>query len=116
MKPYAPWFLFGICFGVAAMLAVCGIARADPGIDTDAEYNYVVAYGAGAVCPMIEANQNVRGVVNVLRGVMADGFDEQSAADIVNSSVWNYCRDLWPLLNEVNAKLHGNAIEKRIYA
>lgn len=121
MKRTEFWYMFsGFLFGVATILILnlfaCGIARADPGIDTDAEYNYVIEYGASAVCPMIAANPDLNGVVTVWKNIVRDGFTVQSAGDIIDSSVWNYCPQYWPLLNEVVAKLRGNAIEKRAYA
>jgi hypothetical protein len=69
-------------------------ARAD-GIISHAEFAYIQAYGASAVCPVIDEYPTMAGVLGVLDGVTDDGFAADDAVDIINASVQDYCPSHW---------------------
>lgn len=71
------------------------------------ESAYVIAYGAGAICPTLDKNHSIPGVVGVVEGVMSDGFSAESAVNIVNASVANFCDRNWPLLQQTGAYFRG---------
>jgi len=70
---------------------------------TAKESAYVIAYGAGAICPTLDKNHSIPGVVGVVEGVMSDGFSAESAVNIVNASVANFCDRNWELLQRTGA-------------
>lgn len=67
---------------------------------TAKESAYVIAYGAGAICPFISEHHTINGVVSVVKGIVEDGFTAGEAVDITNAAVAKYCPNLWPLLVE----------------
>lgn len=67
---------------------------------TAKESAYVIAYGAGAICPFITDHHTVNGVVSVVKGIVSDGFTPSEAVDITNAAVAKYCASNWPLLVE----------------
>lgn len=81
-------------------------ARAD-GVISDVEWAYIQAYGAGAVCTTIDEFPSEAGVMGVAQGIMDDGFNGDSAVDIINASVSTYCPSHWPLLQAIGAKSRG---------
>jgi len=97
---------------VAGVLFGAGAARAD-GILSDTEAAYVLAYGAGAVCPTISEYPSTAGVMGVAQGIMSDGFTADSAVDIINSSVANYCPQFWTLLERIGAEARGEGPLRR---
>lgn len=90
-----------ILTGAAVFLGITGpglaCAHADGNIDAT-EAAYITKYGPTAVCPVIDEYPTTSGVMGVLQGVMHDGFAADSAVDIVNASVHEYCPDHWALL------------------
>ena len=99
--------------GVAAggVLAATGLfwagqARAD-GVISDAEYAYIQAYGATAVCPVISAFPSEAGVMGVMQGIADDGFTYDAAVDIINASVSEFCPRHWSLLQRIGAEARG---------
>jgi len=83
-----------------------GVARAD-GVISNAEFAYIQAYGAGAVCPTIDEYPTPGGVMGVMQGIVQDGFTPDSAVDIINASVQQYCPSHWPLLQAIGAAARG---------
>lgn len=67
---------------------------------TAKESAYVIAYGAGAICPFISEHHTINGVVSVVKGIVEDGFTASEAVDITNAAVAKYCPSNWPLLVE----------------
>lgn len=85
-------------------------ARADgklDGIETD----YAITYGPVAICPVIDKYPTPAGVFGVLRGIQGDGFAPDSAVDIVNASVYEYCPRHFPLLQAMG-RAAGSAQER----
>lgn len=64
------------------------------------ESAYVIAYGAGAICPFITEHHTINGVVSVVKGIVEDGFTATEAVDITNAAVAKYCPSNWALLVE----------------
>lgn len=87
----------------AAALAEPPAAHAD-GILSDVEAVYVLAYGASAVCPVLSRYPSEGGVAGIRDGIMADGFASDSAIDIINASVSEYCPRHWGLLVAIGDK------------
>lgn len=84
-------------------------AKADDVLD-DAETTYVTRYGAGAICPVIRRHASPAGVMGVISGIVNHtGWDEGSAVDVINASVWLYCPDQWPLLVAIGKAARGEA-------
>ncbi|MGB0972378.1 MAG: hypothetical protein ACPGVG_15675 [Mycobacterium sp.] len=93
-----------IAAAIAALtFAGAGTARAD-GVLTDAEAAYVITYGPTAICPVIAKYPSVGGVMGVAEALMNEGWPPDSAVDIINSSVAEYCPRFFPLLTAI-----GNA-------
>ena len=78
-------------------------AKADGYLD-DTETDYVLTYGHDAICPVIDQYHSAAGVVGVARAIVSDGFTPDSAVDIINASVQEFCPRNWPLLVSI-----GNA-------
>ena len=98
---------FALAFLVfAATFDATAIARADGNI-SNTEYAYIVAYGAGAVCPTIAEFPSAAGVMGVMQGIVGDGFTPDSAVDIINGSVAEYCPQYWSLLQKIGAAARG---------
>lgn len=74
------------------------VARADS--LSAKESAYVIAYGAGSICPFISENHTINGVVSVVKGIVEDGFTAPEAVDITNAAVAKYCPANYPLLVE----------------
>jgi hypothetical protein len=83
-----------------------GQARAD-GYISDTECAYINTYGASAVCATISQFPTEAGVMGVAQGIIQDGFTADSAVDIVNASVSEFCPSHWPLLQAIGAKARG---------
>lgn len=82
-------------------------ARADGTLD-EFEQDYVTSFGAGAVCPVIRRHATPAGVIGVVTGIVNHtGWDEGSAVDVVNASVWLYCPDQWPLIVAIGKAARG---------
>ncbi|OBC11392.1 hypothetical protein A5784_34915 [Mycobacterium sp. 852013-50091_SCH5140682] len=90
----------------AAIVTHAPVAHADGNL-SNREAAYVLAYGAGAVCPTIDDFPSIAGVVGVVKGIAADGFTYDDAVDIVNASVGSYCPRHWSLLQQVGAYFRG---------
>lgn len=87
-------------------------ARAD-GVVSDAEFAYIQTYGASAVCPTLDRFPSEAGVMGIASGIMDDGFAPDSAVDIINASVSNFCPKYWPLLQAIGAQAraeHGGYV------
>jgi hypothetical protein len=85
-------------------------AQADGELD-DAESDFVVTYGEGAICATIDEYHSTSGVMGVGEAIVDRGFSVDSAVDIVNASVWLYCPRNWPLLSAIGeaARADGTA-------
>lgn len=70
---------------------------------TAQESAYVIAYGEGAICPVLDKYHTIPGVIGTVKGVMADGFTADQAVAIVNASVARYCDRNWELLQQTGA-------------
>lgn len=81
-------------------------AKAD-GALSDSEADYVLTYGDGAICPVIDRHHSIPGVLGVVSGITKDGFGEGDAVDIVNAAVWMYCPRNWPLLVTIGQAARG---------
>lgn len=86
-----------------------GIARADGVID-DTEYAYISTWGPVAICPVIDEYPSAAGVVGVMRGIMDDGMTADSAVDIINASVHQYCPRHWSLLQAIGRAARGETL------
>lgn len=93
----------------ALTLAGTGTARAD-GVLTDAEAAYVTLYGATAICPVLDLYPHKAGLMGIAAGIMDDGWAADSAADIVNAAVYQYCPRHWQLLVNVGREARGERI------
>lgn len=93
-------FIITISTIVATVFAVViPTARADPGqLDPD-ELEYIAAYGA-SICRMIDGDPSPPGISHIGELIINDGYDGESAADIVNYTVAIYCKHWGVLLNE----------------
>lgn len=93
------WWIWPTIAGliIGATLYGASDARAD-GILDHTEADYVIAYGAGAICPTIDQYHSAAGVMGVARSIITDGFTADSAVDIINEAVSDYCPRNWPLL------------------
>lgn len=74
------------------------VARADT--LSAKESAYVIAYGAGSICPFITEHHTINGVVSVVKGIVEDGFTASEAVDITNAAVAKFCPSNWPLVVE----------------
>jgi len=91
----------GLTFGLAP-------AKADGHLD-NSEADYVLMYGEGAICPVIDEYHSLAGVTGVARGIAKDGFTLDSAVDIINAAVDQYCPRNWPLLVAIGKAARGEA-------
>lgn len=107
----APSWRHRICgtIGLAAAFSICTIglvvipapaAHADTQL-TNVQVAYVVTWGRSVVCPALTANHTTDAVIGVTRSVMTDGFTAVEAVEVVATSVWNFCPENWPLLEQV---------------
>ncbi len=67
------------------------------------ESAYVIAYGAGSICPFISEHHTINGVVSVVKGIVADGFTASEAVDITNAAVAKYCPENWKVLQDTGS-------------
>lgn len=93
-------------FLTAGIVFAAAPAKADGTLDSS-EADYVLTYGAGAICPVIDEYHSVSGVAGVMRGIMSDGFAGDSAVDIINAAVDTYCPRNWPLLVSIGKAARG---------
>lgn len=91
----------GLAFGLAP-------AKADGVLDAD-EAQYVLMYGAGAICPVIDQYHSMAGVMGVANAISKDGFTADSAVDIINTAVETYCPRNWSLLVAIGKAARGEA-------
>lgn len=103
-------YALGIITGgfIAAGVLAAVPAKAD-GILDNSETDYVLMYGADAICPVIDQYHSVAGVTGVARGITKDGFSLDSAVDIINASVQEYCPRNWPLLVAIGKAARGES-------
>lgn len=101
-------FALGLVTGAAILTAGAGVARADGYLD-DMEADYAVTYGAGAICPVIDEH-GAPGVIGVMRGIMADGYAADSAVDVINAAVSEYCPRNWPILVAIGEAARGGSV------
>lgn len=104
IRAYALGIITG-AFLTAGIVFAAGPAKADGVLDSS-EADYVLMYGDGAVCPVID-KYGAKGVVGVMKGVMNDGFTPDSAVDIINESVQEFCPRNWPLLVAIGNAARG---------
>ncbi|BDY33203.1 hypothetical protein [Mycolicibacterium mageritense] len=95
-----------VLIGTGAGYIATPAARAD-GVLSDTESAYVLAYASTAVCPTIAEYPSKAGVLGVAQAIMDDGFAADSAVDIINASVQDYCPKYWPLLQRIGAQARG---------
>ena len=86
-------------FMTAGVVLLASPAKADGYLDGD-EAAYAVTYGVGAICPVIDQYRRA-GVLGVAEGIMHDGFAPDSAVDIINAAVSEFCPRHWPLLQAI---------------
>lgn len=91
----------GLVFGLAP-------AKADGVLDSD-EAQYVLMYGNGAICPVIDQYHSMAGVMGVANAIAKDGFTADSAVDIINVAVETYCPRNWSLLVAIGKSARGEA-------
>ncbi|MFV8173750.1 hypothetical protein [Mycolicibacterium peregrinum] len=96
----------------AALVTHAPKAHAD-GVLSDREAIYVLAYAESAVCPVIDMFPNVAGVTGVMNGIVDDGFTYDSAVDIINASVHEYCPRNWALLQRIGSAARGEQTGQR---
>jgi hypothetical protein len=103
--------LAGVAAGaILAGAAMHTIAPAHADSDlTHVQIAYIQAYGAGAICPVLDSHHTIPGVVGVMKGVMQDGFTAGEAVAVVNAAVATYCDRNWPLLQSVGAYFRAQA-------
>jgi hypothetical protein len=101
------WWVWPAIVGLILGYALYGAsdARADGQLDRS-EADYVLVYGY-AVCAVIDQYPNVGGVLGVAQAIVADGFTQDSAADIINQSVLDDCPRHWPLLQAIGRVARG---------
>jgi len=107
IKAYALGIITG-SFLTAGLTVGIGTAKAD-GILDNSETDYVLMYGAAAICPVIDQYHSMAGVTGVARGITKDGFSLDSAVDIINASVQEYCPRNWPLLVAIGKAARGES-------
>lgn len=105
VRAFALGMMVSSALNVGAVL-VAGTARADGHLDS-VEADYAQAYGAGAICPVIDG-YGIRGVMGALRGIVADGFAPDSAVDVINAAVSDWCPRNWPLLVEIGEQARAD--------
>lgn len=86
-----------------------GVARAD-GVLSQDEAAYVLAYGAGAICPVIDEYPSPAGVLGVASAIAEGGFAADDAADIINAAVLKYCPRHWSMLVAMGRVARGEAL------
>ena len=100
-------FAVGVIVGTV-VVASAAVAKADGHLDAS-EVDYANTYHQ-AVCITLDSVHSVAGVLGVARGIIADGFDVDSAADIINASVKAYCPRNWPMLVNIGNASRSSAV------
>ena len=105
------WWLWPVLVGLILGYAVYGAsdARAD-GVLSDVEYAYSTVWGPTAICPVIDEYPTEAGVLGVAKGIVADGFTADSAVDIINEAVYDWCPRHWPLLQAIGRAARGKTL------
>lgn len=106
LKAYALGIITGGFLAAGVIAAVP--AKADGVLDRD-EAEYVLLYGEDAVCPVIDKYHSTGGVLGVAKAITKDGFTADSAVDIINASVQEYCPRNWPLLVAIGKAARGES-------
>lgn len=85
------------------------VARADGHLDRD-EGRWVSRYGT-AICTVLDGfpSPTPWHVIGITEGVRDQGWPVDSAVDIVNASVDEYCPEYWPLLVMTGNMFRGAA-------
>lgn len=78
------------------VIAWAATAKADGVIDED-EQVYADAYGS-AICEVLDEHYSLAGVVGVYDVIVEQGYAPDSAVDIINVAVHEWCPDNWRLL------------------
>lgn len=78
------------------------------------ESAYVLAYGAGSICPFISEHHTINGVVSVVKGIVEDGFSATEAVDITNAAVAKYCPSNYPLLQQTGEYFRNQSKGQRV--
>lgn len=86
-------------FLTAGAVMLASPAKADGMLDDD-ELVFVELHG-GDVCFVIDTYHSVGGVTGVAEAIVEQGFTPDSAVDIINASVQEYCMRNWPLLQAI---------------
>lgn len=97
-----------VLMGIGALLAAGGMstARADRIINaTEAEY--AATYGFSMICENLDTEPTEDMVLTLGAAIMGDGFNADSAVDIINVTVSAYCPRHWPLLQRIGAEARG---------
>ena len=94
-------FALGLMIGTG-IVAGAAVARADGQLDP-AELDYSTRWADG-ICGALDRDHTESELLNIASVIMADGYSADSAADIVNFTVGEWCPRNWPLLVNV-----GNA-------
>lgn len=92
---------------LAAAVVFAAPARGDDYLDASEE-DYADRWWL-AICHTLDAHHSVSGVMGVGSGIVNDGFSNDSAADIINYAVAEYCPRNWPLLVAVGRAYRGEA-------
>lgn len=94
---------------IIAALLTAAPAQADP---TGAEATYIHRY-SGAICQVIHNDPSEAGVTLTWQMIVNDGWDGETAVDIINWSVHDYCPRYWTLLEAIGAEARGEGPLKR---
>lgn len=105
LRAYALGIITG-GFLTAGVVLCASPAKADGHLDSS-EADYVLMYGEGAICPVIDQYHSPAGVTGVMRGIMKDGFTADSSVDIINAAVEEFCPRNWPLLVAIGKAARG---------
>ena len=91
-----------VAFAIVIMIALLAMptARADDRLQPN-EVEYMAQYG-NDLCLAIEGDPTPQNVFHIGEDIINDGFDPESAADIINYTVAIYCPNWGPLLDETS--------------
>jgi hypothetical protein len=105
---WVAWWL--LCGLIAIAFILAPTARADGTIDYR-EWRYITQAGAGGlICVALTINPSVETAYGLVGAVMEDGFAPDSAADIVNRSVTDFCPQHWGLISKAGRQARGNLV------
>lgn len=112
MRPRQLRIRLALALAGLGALAAAGLmsmpqAHAD-GYISHTEAAYINTYGAAAICPVIDEYHSSAGVMGVMKSIMSDGFTADSAVDIINEAVSEYCPRNWPLLVAIGDAARNN--------